>query len=155
MTADERSAEIERASTLELFLDLVFVFTVTQLTELVAHPHGAGDYVDAALILGLTWWMYDGYIWLTGNVRTDRAGPRLAVFAGMGGYLLMALSIPAAFGPTEEAAGDSGVVFGLAFLAVTVIHTLLFSTAPNTSARAIWSVAPFNLTQPDWSSSAA
>ncbi|HEV8648088.1 MAG TPA: low temperature requirement protein A [Actinomycetes bacterium] len=35
------AVEIERVSTLELFLDLVFVFTVTQLTELVSHPTGS------------------------------------------------------------------------------------------------------------------
>ena len=30
------SGEVERATTLELFLDLVFVFTVTQLTSLAS-----------------------------------------------------------------------------------------------------------------------
>lgn len=147
MTIGEREqrVEIERASTLELFLDLVFVFTVTQLTELVSHPHGLGDYGRAALILAMTWWMYDAYVWLTGNVVMDRPAKRLALFAGMGGFLLMALAIPGAFGPTEDAASDTGVVFGLGFLLVTVIHTLLFSTAPNSSAQAIWRIAPFNL----------
>ena len=32
-----RSDLIERVSTLELFLDLVFVFTITQLTAVLAH----------------------------------------------------------------------------------------------------------------------
>ena len=54
---DERD-EIERVTTLELFLDLVFVFTVTQLTDLVSGPHPGGDYAKAALILFFTWWMY-------------------------------------------------------------------------------------------------
>ncbi|HKF88340.1 MAG TPA: low temperature requirement protein A [Propionibacteriaceae bacterium] len=36
MTAT-RSDLIERVSTLELFLDLVFVFTITQLTAALAH----------------------------------------------------------------------------------------------------------------------
>lgn len=134
---------IERASTLELFLDLVFVFTVTQLTELVSHPHGVRDYAQAALLLAMTFWMYDGYVWLTGNVRLDRSGPRLAIFAGMSGFLLMALAIPGAFGATA-AAGDSGIAFGLGFLLVTVVHFGLFVTAPNSSAQAIRRIAPFN-----------
>ena len=38
MTATARHAPaIERVSTLELFLDLVFVFTITQLTAVLAH----------------------------------------------------------------------------------------------------------------------
>ena len=93
----------------------------------------------------MTWWMYDGWVWLTGNVRTDRTVVRLAIFTGMAGYLLMALAIPGAFGPTEDAPGDSGIVFGLGFLLVTVLHTALFSTAPNSSSSAIWRIAPFNL----------
>ena len=64
--------EIERASTLELFLDLVFVFTVTQLTELVAHPDGFRSYGHTILILVVTFWMYDGFVWLTGTVSLAR-----------------------------------------------------------------------------------
>jgi low temperature requirement protein LtrA len=153
--------EFERASTLELFLDLVFVFTVTQLSQYVAHPEDIGDYGQALLILIVTWWMYDGYVWLTGNVSLEPTPNRLAIFAGMGGYLWMALAIPGAFGDNAHSPSDTGVVFGLGFLLVTVIHMLLFSTAPTSSAQAIWRLAPFNLSgallvvlagfvDPDW-----
>jgi low temperature requirement protein LtrA len=142
--AERSDTEVERASTLELFLDLVFVFTVTQLTELVSHPHGFSSYGEAALILLITWWMYDGYVWLTGNIRMDSPLSRLAIFAGMAGFLLMALAIPGVF---EEGgvAGDSALVFGLAYTGVVVLHMLMFSTAPNSSAQAIRRIAPFNL----------
>ena len=140
---DVRTTEIDRASTLELFLDLVFVFTVTQLTEFVTDPHGLGDYGKALLILSITFWMYDGYVWLTGNVVMDRPAYRGAIFLGMGGYLLMAMAIPGSFG--DGAHGDSGIVFGLAFLLVTLVHAAMFTTAPNASARAIRGIAPFNI----------
>ena len=109
------SGEVERATTLELFLDLVFVFTVTQLTGLVSHPTGLADYGKAALILGVTWWMYDGFVWLTGNLSMARPGYRMGVFAGMAGFLLMALAIPGVFGATAASA-DNALVFGLAYL---------------------------------------
>jgi low temperature requirement protein LtrA len=141
----DQGREVERASTIELFLDLVFVFTVTQLTEQVAHPHDAGDYGQAALILMMTFWMYDGFVWLTGNVTLDRPARRIALFAGMAGFLLMAMAIPGAFGSTEGA-HDSGIVFGLAFIGVNLVHAGMFTTAPNQSAQAIWRIAPFNLT---------
>jgi low temperature requirement protein LtrA len=140
-----RAVEIERASTLELFLDLVFVFTVTQLTELVGHPDGLGDYGKALLILLTTFWMYDGYVWLTGTVSLARPATRIAIFAAMAGFLLMAMAIPTAFGATEESAFDGGVAFGAAYLGVTLIHAGLFSTGPTSSAAAIWRIAPFNL----------
>jgi low temperature requirement protein LtrA len=141
---DERD-DIERVTTLELFLDLVFVFTVTQLTELVSGHHAGGGYLKAGLILVVTWWMYDGYVWLTGNVAFNRPDRRLVLFVGMGGFLMMAIAIPGAFGATEEALSDSGVVFGCAYLVVTLVHAGLFSTAPNLSAKAILRIAPFNL----------
>ncbi len=44
---------------LELFFDLVFVFTITQLTGVVRDSHGATGYLQAGAILAITWWMYD------------------------------------------------------------------------------------------------
>ncbi|GGQ92863.1 low temperature requirement protein A [Deinococcus ruber] len=126
-------------STLELFLDLVFVFTITQITNLVVHPVGVADYLHALFILLMVWWMYSGYIWLTSNVSTDQTVRRLLMFGGMGGFLTMALSIPQAF-------GSSGVVFGVGYLIVTLIHAGLFKKAPNSSAQAIWGIFGYNLT---------
>jgi low temperature requirement protein LtrA len=40
-------SETPRVTTLEPFFDLAFVFTVTQATGLVAHAHGASDFVRA------------------------------------------------------------------------------------------------------------
>lgn len=48
-------------STLELFFDLVFVFTITQVMHLVTRAHGATDLFRAFLVLAVTRWMYDGY----------------------------------------------------------------------------------------------
>jgi low temperature requirement protein LtrA len=138
-------SEVERASTLELFLDLVFVLTVTQLSHYVSHPDGLGTYGQALLMLTITWWMYDGYVWLTGNISMEPTLNRLAIFAAMGGYLWMAIAIPGAFGANAESASDTGLVFGLGFLLVIIIHIALFSRAPTSSAQAIWRLAPFNL----------
>jgi low temperature requirement protein LtrA len=84
--------------------------------------------------------MYDGYIWLTGNVSMRAARNRIGIFAGMAGFLVMAIAIPTAFTATSAA-----VAFGVAYLVVILIHALMFSTAPNSSAQAILRIAPFNL----------
>lgn len=127
-----------RVSTLELFFDLVFVYTITQVTHLVAHAHGAGDLARAFLLLAVVWWMFGGYAWLTNNLGTRDTLVRVLLIAAMAGFLVMSLSI-------AEVAGRDGVAFGVAYLFVTVTHAVMFTCAPNASARAIYRVAPFNV----------
>ena len=131
--------QVERVTTLELFFDLVFVFTITQLTSvLVLHPNWRG-LAQVALMLGVIWWMYDGYAWLTNSVRPDRTERRLALFGGMAAFLVLALGIPHAF-------TGSGLTFGLAYLAIVLVHTGLFARSTSaTVIQAIVGLAPFNL----------
>ena len=90
--------EETRVSTLELFFDLVFVFTITQLTTvLVHHPDGDGVAQVAVMLLAI-WWMYAGYVWLTNAVPPWGSVERLLLLVGMGGFLVVALAIPKAFG---------------------------------------------------------
>jgi low temperature requirement A protein (LtrA) len=70
----ERSA---RVSTLELFFDVVFVFTITQLTGVLVDGEGLAALVQVVVMLLLIWWMYDGYAWLTNAIATDRLRFRL------------------------------------------------------------------------------
>lgn len=129
---------ITRVSTLELFLDLVFVFTVTQLTSLIVGARNGADYLKAALVFMTIWWIYSGYVWLTSNVGTERTKHRLLMFAGMAGFLVMALAIPTVF-------DAGGVAYGVGLLVVTLVHAGLFTQARTGSARAILGIAPFNL----------
>jgi len=125
-------------TSLELFFDLVFVFTITQVSEYLLHAHDARDYAEAFLVLTITWWMYGGYAWLTNNVGTHHPFNRVLLLTAMGGFLVMALATPAAF-------GRDALVFGLAYLVVNLVHTALFTRAPNESSRAIWRIAPINI----------
>jgi low temperature requirement protein LtrA len=127
-----------RVSTLELFFDLVFVFTVTQLTSLLARePNGRGV-AQAFLILGVVWWMYGGYAWLTNAVAPQGATRRLLLLGGMAAFLVLALAIPHAFAGT-------GLTFGLAYLVVICIHGGLFIRATATSVSAAFrGIAPIN-----------
>ena len=128
----------DRVSTLELFFDLVFVFTITQVSDLLLHAHSFVEFARPVVLLALIWWMYGGYAWLTNNVGTTRLLSRVLVLTGMAGFLVMALAVPQAF-------ERDGLAFGLAYLLVNVIHAALFTQAPNQSARAIWRIAPFNI----------
>ncbi|MGH3103464.1 MAG: low temperature requirement protein A [Gaiellaceae bacterium] len=57
------------------FFDLVFVFTLTQLTALLSDEPDAAGLVKVVLLLSLIWWIYDGYAWLT-NVRSCSASSK-------------------------------------------------------------------------------
>jgi low temperature requirement protein LtrA len=126
-------------STIELFFDLVFVFTITQLTSLlVADPTGAGV-ARVALIFGNVWWMYGGYAWLTNAVPPIAPRRRMWMLVGMAGFLIVALSIPRAF-------GTSGVAFGVGYLVVNLVHMGLFLQSSEESAvRAISRLGPYNI----------
>ena len=130
----------QRVSTLELFFDLVFVFTITQLTSvLVLHPNLRG-LAQVALMLGVIWWMYAGYAWLTNAVPPDRSERQLFLLAAMGAYLVLALSIPTAF-------TGSGLTFGLAYFAIVLVHAGLFARSTDASVvQAVVGLAKFNIT---------
>jgi low temperature requirement protein LtrA len=141
-TARDTSEEMDddiRVSTIELFFDLVFVFTLTQLTSLlVAEPTGVGI-ARVAVIFGSVWWMYGGYAWLTNAVPPREPIVRLLMLVGMAGFLVLALAIPRAF-------GDAGVAFGLGYLVVTLVHTGLFLRSSRESAvRAMFRLGPYNV----------
>ena len=46
-----------RVTTLELFFDLVFVFTITQLTPVLVTDPTPRGVLQVALMLGVIWWM--------------------------------------------------------------------------------------------------
>jgi low temperature requirement protein LtrA len=130
---------ITRVSTLELFFDLVFVFTITQLTQLLAHDPTWTSALQAALLLAVIWWMYGGYAWLTNEVRADRVGRRVGLLAAMGCFLAMSLAVPKVF-------HGHGAVFGIAYLGVILIHGALFARTEHRQVlRAIVRVVPYNL----------
>lgn len=112
--------QIERVSTLELFFDLVFVFTITQLTGLLVHDPDLLHLLRVAVLLAIIFWMYGGYAWLTNAVAADTTARRLVLLGGMAGFLLVSLTVPEAF-------EGSGLAFGLAYAVVVLVHIGLFS----------------------------
>ncbi|MFB9877907.1 low temperature requirement protein A [Planobispora siamensis] len=127
-----------RVSTLELFFDLVFVFTVTQLTGLVADGIQNGTpwqgALQVVLVFGVIWWMYAGYAWLTNAIPPVRPARRVLILLGMAGFLLVALAIPTAF-------DGGGVAFAVGYLLLILVHAGLYLQATAAMSRVI----PFNL----------
>jgi low temperature requirement protein LtrA len=133
----DRAAQAEpalRVTAIELFFDLVFAFTLTQLTVVLSPGLTAIRVLQVLLIFGLLWWMYGGYAWLTNARPPVHAAEQLLLVVGMAGFLIGGLAIPHAFG------GD-GVAFGLGYLLVVCVHSGLYARAN----QHIWRIVPFNV----------
>lgn len=111
-----------RVTSLELFFDLVFVFTLTQLTALLANSLSWESLLQAFLIFIVLFWMYGGYVWLTNSLPPVTSDRQLLLIAGMAAFLICALAIPNAF-------QGSGVIFGIGYLIVIVVHGFLYVRA--------------------------
>jgi low temperature requirement protein LtrA len=139
MAVDETPLQIDEVTPLELFFDLVFVFTITQLTAVLYHDPSWRSLGQVGVMLGVIWWMYGGYAWLTNAVPSHTASRRFLLLAGMGGFFVLALAVPHAF-------DASGLAFGVAYLVVVLVHLTLFMRAASAGVvRGILQLAPFNV----------
>ena len=107
---------------LELFFDLVFVLAITQCTALMAADPTWKGLARGVLVLGMLWWSWVGYSWLTSVLNPEEGGVRIAIFASMAALLVAALAVPEAF-------GDLGLLFAGAYGVVRVAHIALFTVA--------------------------
>src|ERR671912_114506 len=111
--------EGEQVSPLELFFDLVFVLAITQCTQLMSNDPTWEVVARGLLVLGLLWWSWVGYAWLTSVVDPDEGPVRLVLFVAMAALLVTSLCVPDAF-------GDLGLTLALAYGAVRAAHIALF-----------------------------
>jgi len=129
--------EGERVTPLELFFDLVFVLAITQCTALIAHDPTWSGIAQGMLVLGVLWWAWVGYAWLTSVIDPEEGAVRLVMFAAMAAMLIVALCVPEAF-------GSLGLALALAYGVFRVAHIALFMLAsPDDPAlrHSVWGLA--------------
>ncbi len=89
------------ASTLELFFDLVFVVAVSIASAQLHHALSHGDFVHGitsyALVFFAVWWAWMNFTWFATSFDTDDWLYRVTTIVQMGGVLVLAAGIPAAF----------------------------------------------------------
>ena len=74
------------------------------------------------LVLGVMWWSWVGYAWLTSVVDPEEGAVRLAMFAAMAAFLVVALCVPGAF-------GDEALLLACAYVVVRFAQIGLFVIA--------------------------
>jgi low temperature requirement protein LtrA len=112
----------QRVTPLELFFDLVFVYAITQVTLLMSEDPTWQGLGRGLLVLAALWSAWTGYAWLTNTLEPEAGAARAGVFAAMGAMLVVALAVPEAF-------AAHGVLFGVAYLLVRLLHLLLYAIA--------------------------
>jgi low temperature requirement protein LtrA len=112
----------KRVVPLELFFDLVFVFALTQVTELMSENPTWEGLGQGMLVMTALWWAWGAYAWLTNYIAADEGVERLLMFAAMGAMLIAGLAVPHAF-------GDDALLFAVAYAAARWLHIFLFAEA--------------------------
>jgi low temperature requirement protein LtrA len=114
--------EGERVTPLELFFDLVFVLAITQCTALMAHDPTWQGLAQGLLVLGMLWWAWTGYSWLTSVLDPEEGAVRLVMFGAMAALLIVSICVPHAF-------DNLALAFALTYGVVRVAHIGLFMLA--------------------------
>ncbi len=128
----------QRVTPLELFFDLVVVFAFTQVTRLMAEDltwHGLGH---GLLVLAVIWWGWVGFAWLTNALEPEEGSVRAGMFGAMAAMLVVAFSVPGAF-------GSNAVLFAVAYAIVRLLNLLLYVIAGRRDPgfrRAVGRLAP-------------
>ncbi|MBY5801315.1 low temperature requirement protein A [Rhizobium leguminosarum] len=116
------SASGSKVTFLELFFDLVFVFSISQLSHALAAHYTPLGAAEAALMTFAVWWVWIFTTWVTNWLDPDKMPVRGMLVALMMLGLLLSASIPEAF-------GDKGLLFAGAYVAMQVGRSLFTTYA--------------------------
>jgi low temperature requirement protein LtrA len=112
----------QRATFLELFFDLAFVFALFQLSHvLLRHLQWSGAFQTLVLLLAV-WWVWRSTIWITDRLEPDRPAIQLLVIATLAGVVVLATALPEAF-------GRHGLVFAGVYITIQIGRNLFLTLA--------------------------
>ncbi|MDU1891889.1 MAG: low temperature requirement protein A [Dysgonomonas sp.] len=112
-----REEGIASVSFSELLFDLIYVFSVTQLSHYFLHHLDITGFIQSAILWFAIWlgWQHTTWMtnWFNPNIRTIR----IILFALMLIGLIIAAAIPEAF-------GDRGIIFALCYVTIQIGRTV-------------------------------
>jgi len=114
----------------ELFFDLVFVYAITQVVQLLHHGFYWIYVLQAVLVFWLVWWGWTQYTWALNAANTLHRTIQIAILCATAIAFFMAVSVPHAF-------DESSIWFALAYVAVRSIglYIYLWVTWPDQEMR--------------------
>lgn len=113
------SPEDQKATFVELFFDLVFVFSVTQVVRLLHEGFGWIAIGQAILVFWLVWWAWSQFTWSLNAADTTHPMVQLGVLIATGVAFFIAVAVPEAF-------GDRSIWFAVTYVSVKAIGLALY-----------------------------
>lgn len=119
--------EHAKVTFVELFFDLVFVFTIIQLSHSLSHHFDFHGIVQSFVLMLAVWivWIYT--TWHLNWLDPDTVHVRIMLYVVMLSGLMLSTAIPEAF-------AARGAVFGMAFAFIQLGRTLFIAWATNERA---------------------
>ncbi|MCG8468299.1 MAG: low temperature requirement protein A [Gemmatimonadetes bacterium] len=103
----------------ELFFDLVFVFSVTQVTKLLHHHLDLVGVGQSVLVFWLVWWAWTQFTWALNAADTTHPVIELGTLLATAVVFVMAVTLPGAF-------GEGAIWFGTAYVVVRCVGLALY-----------------------------
>lgn len=111
--------EDQSVTFVELFFDLVFVFSVTQVASLLHHHLDWTGLGEAVLVFWLVWWAWSQFTWALNAADTTHTAVELGTLFATGVAFFMAVALPGAF------SGDA-IWFAAPYVLVRLIGLALY-----------------------------
>src|SRR5918994_5223933 len=112
------SPDDQKVTFVELFFDLVFVYSVTQVAALL---HGHVDWRSAGsalLVFWLVWWAWTQFTWALNAANTDHPRVQITTLLATAVVFFLTIGIP-------RALTDGALWFAVPYVTVRVVGLLL------------------------------
>jgi low temperature requirement protein LtrA len=119
---DTATAENTRATPLELFFDLVYVFAFTQVTHLMADGQSVESVLGGLAVLGVLWWSWASHAWLANQQIADRGPVRVGILVAIATVLVLSIAIPEVYPAGGESLFGS-LLFSIGFVVLSIVYT--------------------------------
>ncbi|RKN20890.1 low temperature requirement protein A [Micromonospora musae] len=116
--------ETHRATTVEIFFDLVFIFALTRIVLLMGRPPTFLSLAQGLILLLLLWTTWTIYTWVGNLVRADAGLVPAGAIVAMAAVFVAALVIPNAWQHGNEVM-DAPLILALAYIALRAINIAL------------------------------
>ena len=116
------STRAHRVSFIELFFDLVFVFALTQLNQVVAGIDSPESAVVAIVLLLAVWWLWMNTTWATNWLDPQYLAVRVSIIVLAFAGITVSVSV-------QEADGDRALAFAIAYVALQLVRSLAMVAA--------------------------
>ncbi|HCJ49632.1 MAG TPA: hypothetical protein DHW40_09950 [Microbacterium sp.] len=117
-----RTTGAQRATSLELFSDLVYVFAFTQVTHLMASGENLTSVLGGVAVLGVLWWSWASHAWLANQSVADRGVVRVGILTAIASVLVLSISIPEVY-PSHGESRFGALLFALSFVLLSLVYT--------------------------------